>query len=348
MGEALGLFLGRRPCKQLLGVGLVFLTLLVGCGKAPRNRVVLYCAQDREFAEPILADFSRRTGIEVVPHFDTEAAKSVSLVEELVREADRPRCDVFWNNEVLGTIRLQRRGILTPYASPAAASFPAWARARDKTWTAFAARARVLLVNTQRVAEKDQPRGLWDLLQPRWRGQLCLAKPQYGTTATQAACLFAALGPEEARRFYLGLRANGAALVGSNKQAAEAVSHGQFALAWTDTDDALIEVEAGRPVAVVFLDSPLFIPNTVALIRNGPNPKKARQLIDFLLSPEVETRLAQGPSRQAPVNPDLASLEMEPPMKTPGMVKTLEVDFEKAAEMWEEVQDFLRNEFARP
>ena len=75
------------------------LLTLAGCSR-PGSRVVLYCAQDREFAEELLADFTRETGVAVVPKFDTEAQKSVSLAAELEREAGRPRCDVHWNNEL--------------------------------------------------------------------------------------------------------------------------------------------------------------------------------------------------------------------------------------------------------
>ena len=76
------------------------------------------------FATGLFADFEQRNGLKVAPKFDTEANKSVSLVAELQREAGRPRCDVHWNNEILGTIRLARLGVYDPYRSPAAAGFP--------------------------------------------------------------------------------------------------------------------------------------------------------------------------------------------------------------------------------
>src|SRR5438874_11801534 len=97
--------------------------LAAGCSSSS-PRVVLYCAQDREFAESILADFTTRTGLAVDPKYDTEADKSVSLYEELRREKDRPRCDVHWNNEVLATIRLKVAGLLEPYDSPSVAVRP--------------------------------------------------------------------------------------------------------------------------------------------------------------------------------------------------------------------------------
>ena len=57
--------------RVVLSLGAVFLTLMVGCrDTAPRERVVLYCSQDREYAETILADFTKQTGIQVDTRFD--------------------------------------------------------------------------------------------------------------------------------------------------------------------------------------------------------------------------------------------------------------------------------------
>ncbi len=153
------------PCRihvPLLALMGAFL-LLTGCSET-KPRVVLYSAQDPEFAEEVLPDFTRRTGLQVSTKYDTEANKSVSLYAELIQEKNRPRCDVHWNNEVLATIRLARQGLLEPYQSPSAEGYPPWTKAKDHTWQAFAARARVLLVNTKMVPDVEKrPRSLLDL-----------------------------------------------------------------------------------------------------------------------------------------------------------------------------------------
>jgi iron(III) transport system substrate-binding protein len=333
----------------------VLLLGLTGCTKSS-PRVVLYCAQDQEFAESVLSEFTKRTGLPVAPKYDTEAAKSVGLAAELALEAKRPRCDVHWNNEILGTIRLQRQGVYEPYASPAAEPYPAWAKAPDRTWTAFAARARVLAVNTDLVPEADRPKSLLDLTDPKWKGKVAIAKPLFGTTATQAACLFEVLGPDAAKAFYRGLKANGVHVVAGNKHVAEGVARGQFALGLTDTDDALGEIEAGRHLAMLFPDREgsekypklgvLFIPNTLAVVKGCPNPAGAKQLVDYLLSAEVETKLGEGPSHQIPLNPQVKA-KLPPGLPTPGAVKVMQVDWDRAADRWEESQRFLAEAYGR-
>ncbi len=344
-----------RPSRRsFLGLS----ALLAGCGGS-RPRVVLYCAQDREFAVDLLDDFTRETGLAVATKFDTEANKSVGLYREIVAEKARPRCDVFWNNEIVSTIRLQRQGLLDRYTSPSAKSYPDWAKASDGTWTAFATRARVLVVNTKLVGEKERPRSLLELTEPKWRDRVVMARPMFGTTATQTACLFEVLGSEKAKEYLTALKANGVQLAPGNKQVAEWVARGQtpsgrpVAVGVTDTDDAIIEVRAGRDVAIVFPDrdgkngrmGTLFIPNTLCIPKGCPNPEGARRLVDYLLGEEVERRLAEGPSAQIPLNPTVRA-ELPPQVEAPGKVTVMQVNWAEAAARWDEAQAFVTKLFA--
>jgi iron(III) transport system substrate-binding protein len=338
----------------------LFCLFLAGC-KSAKDRVVVYCALDREFAEPLLKEFTKITGLAVIPRWDTEANKSVGLYEDLVREKDRPRCDVHWNNEILATIRLQRQGILEPYKSPSALPFPGPFKAKDHTWTAFAARARILLVNTKLLPHKETwPTSVVDLADAKWKGKCAMARPQFGTTATQAACLFQMMGPADAKEFFHKVRENEAVLLPGNKQVAVAVGQGKVAFGITDTDDGFAELDAGNPVALVFPDAlptnwdrvgiaprlaTLFIPNTVALIKGCPNPEGGKKLIDYLLSPEVEAKLAKAESRQIPLNPAVKANRIDAPLPNWDLYGTI-VDFARIVDQWDEAQRFLAREFA--
>ena len=138
--------------------------------------------------------------------------------------------------------------------------YPEWARGKDNAWHAFAKRARVLIVNTDQVPEKDRPRSILDLTDKRWKDRVVMSKPMFGTSATQAACLFEVLGSEEARDYYHLLRQNGVQLAPGNKQVAEWVGRGLTArgdhvdIGITDTDDAMGEIKAGSHVVMIFPD----------------------------------------------------------------------------------------------
>jgi iron(III) transport system substrate-binding protein len=343
----------QRGKRILIGVACAVLS---GCGgerdgarAVPQPRVVVYSALDREFSEPILKDYAKRTGVEVLPKFDVESTKTVGLTNLIMSEADQPRCDLFWNNEILNTLRLKEKGLLEPFHPSHAGELPATFKDKDGTWYGFAARARILLVNTKLVALTDRPRGIKDLVDPRWKGKIGIAKPLFGTTATQAACLFAAWGDNKARAFFRGLKSNGVQVLSGNKQVAMAVGSGQLAFGLTDTDDAMGEVEAGSPAAIVYPDrergelGTLFIPNTLALVKGPRHAEPARALADHLLSPEVETALAEGPSAQIPLLP---TTNARARVETPKTVHAMEADFEAAAKVWDQVAAFLAAEFA--
>jgi iron(III) transport system substrate-binding protein len=336
--------------RRLHALPLLAVATLFGCGTHTPPEVVVYAALDQEFSEPIFAEFTRQTGITVRPKFDTESTKTVGLTQAIMAEANRPRCDLFWNNEILNTLRLARRGLLRPFKPARAAEYPANMQSPDGLWHGFAARARVLLVNTNQVPEERLPNSIRDLTDPQWYERCAIAKPLFGTTATHAACLFAVWGDDTTRDFFRDVKRT-ARIMAGNKQVARAVAAGSLAFGLTDTDDAILELEAGMPVKIIFPDQgegevgALFIPNTLAVIKDSPNPEAAEKLVDYLLSSDVERRLADGPSAQIPLRAGVAA---SPRVKTPRDVRVMKVDFAAAAEKWDTAADFLKEEFTAP
>ncbi len=323
-----------------------------GCrGSAPS--VVVYTSLDQEFSEPLFAPFERQTSIRVRPVFDTEATKTIGLFGRLVTEAEggRARCDLFWNNEILNTLRLKEKGLLRPIEPASAAEFPDEFKDPDGFWFGFAARARVLIVNTDLVPDAAMPRRLFDLTDEKWKGKVGIAKPLFGTTATHAACLFATLGPDRAKQFFLDLKKNDVNILSGNKQVAISVANGTLPLGLTDTDDAIGELEKGTPVRLVYLDrepdelGTLFIPNTLCALKGSPNPAAAERLANYLLDRDVETALARGPSAQIPLNP-AARFELR--VETPATVHAMPVNWSDAVRQWDATARFIAIEFTGP
>ncbi len=348
--ERLHMTASATPIFSIFAAAAVGLTL-TGCrpSNSVNDEVVIYTALDSAFSEQVLDDFSQKTGVQALPKFDTESTKTVGLTQAIIAEKDAPRCDVFWNNEILNTLRLEEQGLLDVYRSPAAASYPEMWRSPNGTWHGFAARARVLLVNTDLVPEAERPDSIHDLADPKWKGRTGIAKPLFGTTATHAACLFALLGEEKAKQYFNDIKANDVQIMAGNKHVAQAVSAGQLAFGLTDTDDAIGEIAADKPVLIVYPDraadqmGTLFIPNTLAVIKNCPHSEAAHKLVDYLLQPEVEKRLAQSGSAQIPLNPEV-NVELQ--VETPRTVKAMDVDFAAAAQQWDKAAAFIRDEFA--
>ena len=121
-------------------LALCHLALLAGCFGSSQSEVVVYTAHDREFSEPILDAFETDKQTTVLAKFDVESSKTVGLVNELIQQRNRPRGDVFWNNEILHTLRLEKRGLLDSYELPWADKFPAAYRSPEGKWYGFAAK----------------------------------------------------------------------------------------------------------------------------------------------------------------------------------------------------------------
>ncbi len=341
---------GGKRRGRILTTMVALIGLVSGCTEEHRQNVVVYSSQDREFSDPILKRYQDDHEVTVETKFDIESTKTIGLTTLLIAEAKsgEPRCDLFWNNEILNTLRLQRQGLLQPFHPAHAENYPAIFKANDGTWYGFAARARILLVNTQLVPEADRPASLNDLIDPKWKGKIGIAKPLAGTTATHAACLFAAWGPEKARAFFSALKKNEVNVLSGNKQVATAVGTGAIAFGLTDTDDAMGEILAGQPVAIVYPDrqadqlGTLFIPNTLCTIQGAKHPREAEALAGYLLSPEVESILAKGPSAQIPLGTGVAA----PRIETPRTVHPMPADWNKAVDLWDEVASYLAEKFA--
>lgn len=343
-----------HPIKILFWRLLCVLILLstatvTGCIPKRDSEVVAYVALDREFSQPILKSFERtETGSPVTAVFDVEASKTVGLVKRLQAEKQRPRCDVFWNNEILHTIRLAKEGLLESRTWDIPSDWPEQFKASDGTWVAVAARARVLIVNTNLLQDPAQrPTSVMDLADAKWQRKCGVALPLYGTTATHFTILNRQLGEEKASSWFNQVGQNAVVLSG-NKQVALAVAAGELAWGLTDTDDAIIEIDRGSPVAIVFPDQQpdgtgtILLPTTVAVIRNAPHSSAAGSLADWLISENIESRLAIADSAQIPLRPGSKTASR---LTIPENIRWANVDYYSAAEDWDSMQTKLQETF---
>ncbi|MEA1991731.1 MAG: ABC transporter substrate-binding protein [Thermodesulfobacteriota bacterium] len=93
---------------------------------------------------------------------------------------------------------------------------PAQFKDADGFWTGFAARARVLVYNTDLLEESGLPVSIFDLTEPGWKGRVAMGYPLFGTTATHVAALWAHLGPDKTKEYLKALKANEIVIVDGN------------------------------------------------------------------------------------------------------------------------------------
>lgn len=270
-----------------------------GCSREnSTEELVVYTSVDQVFSEPVLKEFEKNTGIKVLPVYDVEAAKTTGLVNRLIAEKNRPIADVFWSGEFTQTIKLKENGVLEAYKSPSASDIPQQYKNIEGLWTGFGGRARVLIVNKKLLNPGDYPKSLFDLINTKVPGnKIGIAYPLFGTTLTHAAALYAALGQETGKDFFVKLKEKGVCVVDGNSVVRDMVSDGRLVMGLTDTDDAYSALAAGKDIEVIFLDQnqdgigTLVTPNTVALIKGAPHSREAKKFIDYILKKEMEEKL---------------------------------------------------------
>lgn len=243
----------------------------------PQNVVIVYAAQDQVYAEPVLKEFERQTGVKVRAIYDSEATKTVAIANRLIAERGRPQCDVYWGNEELRTRQLAAQNVFR----------------ETNGWAAFGYRSRRMAVATQANAGLT-PKSLLDLTNAAYRGQVALAYPLFGSTATHLMALRQHWGPAAWESWCRALAANQPLIVDGNSVAARMVAKGQVNVALTDSDDIAAELREGGQLAGLPLDAEsLLLPNTVAVIAGAPNLTAAQRLFEYLQSRPVTEKLVQ-------------------------------------------------------
>lgn len=302
---------------------------LLGCNKqeTPSNRVVLYCSVDDVYAKPIIQQLEKQTGLQIDALYDTEAAKTAGLANKIRAEKNRPQGDVFWSSALLQTLLLNREGLLQPYVSPSAKDIPQAFKAKDGSWTGLGVRARVKVISGK-VVPPNPVTGI--------------SNPQFGTGSDWVAALVARQGRGRTLGYFRDLKTNGVQVLPGNSVVAEKVARGELAYGITDTDDYYAQRSKSRRTYLMLFDTKtlVFIPGSLAILKNAPHQVNAQKLVDALLKIEIEKQLVQTMIGVMPLRPgiELKQPELKKLMK---QLKSAPDDTAKWPQAWDEIREPL-------
>jgi iron(III) transport system substrate-binding protein len=302
---------------------------------------VVYVSEDQVFSEPVLRDFEKDTGIKVKAVYDTEETKSTGAMNRLIAEKNNPQADAYWANEPIRAIVLKQKGISVPYFSPNAEGISSTFKDSEGYWTGFSARARVFVVS----GEGETPNFILDYTNEKWKNKAVIANPLFGTTTSWVAALFTLWGNEKAKDFMKKMKDNSVKISTSNGESTTLVINKEFAFSLVDSDDATNVIRDGKPVRMIYPDQEegglgcLVLPNAAVLIKEGPNPENGRKLVDYLLSPQTERKLAFADCAQIPLH---KGVETPADVRKIEDFKVMEVDYEVVAKKLQEIQPYLK------
>lgn len=249
--------------------------------------LVVYSGRREPLILPLIERFRQETGIGVT----VRSGAIGELANLVLEERGRPRADAIISNEVSVLEVLRREGVLDPYLGAAVRAIPREFRAHDGTWIGLSARAHVLVVNRDRLAEWSlpAPASLLDLVHPRWRGRIAMPVFTNEYIVSWLSALRLVRGDAWTEEFFQRLRENRPILVAGGTQVRQAVARGEAAVGVANHYYYHLQVaEGSRNIEVIYPDQGpggmgvLYSPTGIGIVLGGPNPAGARRFVDFL------------------------------------------------------------------
>ncbi len=250
--------------------------------------VVLYTASQSDLVQAIVPLFEKKTGIKVQA---VESGTS-EIIKRAQAEKDNPLGDVFWGvgAEVLDA----HKALLEPYA-PAELDkvYPSYRK--SPTWVPNNVTPMVIVYNKKMVSESEKPKAWKDLADPKWKGKIAFAAAdRSGSAYIQLATILSIYGDNAAGWKVVEDIMKNVKVLPSSSKVPNGVKDGEYAIGLSYEDIVGRFISGGAPIGAIYpTDGTAIPPDANAVIKGAKHPKAARLLVDFLLSKEVMTLLAE-------------------------------------------------------
>lgn len=301
--------IGRTFGRVLAVLPLVVFGLGACGNSAPNNDpfvgpLTIYTSRTDALFKPVIEAFNRKyPAIKV----DVLSGDNGPLIAKIREEGLNPRADVYVNTDIL--TMLASTSLFQPNPSAVVAAFPAEYRAADGSWLALTLRPRVLMYNTNLVKPEELPKSIFELSDPKWRGQVASTNSASGALMANLVVLRKLYGDARVSALIKGMVANQTQWTGSSHTAVRnAVGRGEAKLGWVNHYYYHLSKAEGQPVGLHYLDeADGLIVNTAnaGIIKGASNTVRARVFIDFLAGPEGQAIFAER-NFEYPISPGVA------------------------------------------
>jgi len=212
-------------------------TLLAGCGgtsdsgqadteaanpTAATQTLVVYSGRNEKLIDPLIEQFVSDTGIET----EVRYGGTLELAAQLLEEGVNTPASVYFSQDAGALGALSEAGLFADLPNETLNLVPPQYRAEDGTWVGVTGRSRVLAYDSQQVSADEVPDTVFDLTDPRWRGQIAIA-PTNASFQSFVTAMRLTAGDEETEQWLQGLVANGAQTYEKNGLILDAVDAGQ-------------------------------------------------------------------------------------------------------------------------
>lgn len=316
------------------------LTMAMAALAAPAlaDEVNVYSLRQPELIQPLVDAFTAKTGITVnIAHIDK------GMVERLQNEGDRSPADVVLTVDIARLAQVVEAGVTQPVTSDIlAANIPAEFRDPGNQWFGLTARARIVYASKERVADGEVTT-YEALTDPKWQGRICTRPGTHDYNLGLTAAMIVHDGPEAAKSWTEGLKANLAKKPEGNDRAQiKSIWAGECDISLGNTyymGEMLADPEqkawadAVRIVYPTFTDGGTHMNvSGMAMTKAAPHKEAALAFMEFLSSDEAQKIYAET-NNEFPVKPGVpqsALVESWGPF-TPDTINLMDVAKERPA-----------------
>lgn len=271
------------------------LTLLLSA-TAVAQSLTVYSAGPNDLIQTLAASFEKTTGTKVQIFQGTTG----QIMARLEAERSNPVADVVISASWDSAIALKRAGDLLAYSPKGAEQVPT--ALKDSHYIAQGITALALVWNNK--SNTPKPTDWQDLTQPAYRRQILMPDPaQSGAAFEWLGGMLTANGEAATWELLGQLRRNGMVVSGPNARALTPLLQGAKAAAIGAVDYIAYSQQAsGETIDIIFPASGTVIaPRPVMILNYSRQPEQAKAFVDYLLSTEGQTVVANAfliPARQ--------------------------------------------------
>jgi iron(III) transport system substrate-binding protein len=288
--------------------GLAALVALTGSSD---EDLVIYTARLHYGEEEVFRRFADDRGYDLKLFGGTGSA----LVERLKAEGDDTEADLLVTVDAANLQQALAEDLLQPVASAAVeSSIPKNMRDPEGRWTGLTTRARTVMRSTERVPEGEAPATYAALGDARYEDRLCLRTSDSVYNSSFVADLIAKDGRAATEEMLRAWLENDPTILGSDVDVLEAIEAGRCDVGLTNHYylGRILEEDSEFPVAPVWVNQRErgvhLNMSGVGITRHSDNVPVARELVEFLVSPEAQELFTETNS-EFPANPEVSPAE---------------------------------------
>ena len=295
---------------------------IVAAGASAQQKVFVYTSMKESMVGDLKTAFAKKYPDIKLDYQSAGAGKLMAKIAA-ERQSGKILADVLWTSEVPDFYQLKAQNMLLPYIPADSKLLLNPLPDYDGSFTAVRLGTLGIAYNTRLV--KEAPKAWADLKKPAFKGAYGIANPALsGTAYMSVAVLSKAFGWP----YFEALRANGAKMGKGSGQVVDDTASGDLLASLAVDYITLDKVDKGATLALVYPPEMLVIPSPIAIFRGSPNTDAAKKFVDFVLSKEGQTIIAN--EGTLPVRGDVKVPERFklPPVEE-AMKRAMKIDYQQ-------------------